>query len=61
MLGMYIQLTYQPPAAGLITYRETALLTSPTSNIFDYRYIAHVVAHEMTHQVTTRPVFVSIM
>ncbi|GAB4816290.1 hypothetical protein N2152v2_003336 [Parachlorella kessleri] len=35
---------------GLITYRETALLTSPTSNIFDYRYIAHVVAHEMTHQ-----------
>lgn len=34
---------------GLVTYRETALLTSPTSNIFDYRYVAKVIAHEMAH------------
>ena len=40
-----------PIHAGLITYRETALLTSPTSSIFDYRYVAKVVAHEMAHQV----------
>ena len=37
---------------GLITYRETDLLIDPvTASIGDYRGVAWVVAHEMTHQV----------
>ena len=39
------------PPAGLITYRETALLASPgSSSVLDQRYITLVVAHEMAHQ-----------
>uniref|UniRef100_A0A1D2A2H1 Alpha-aminoacylpeptide hydrolase n=1 Tax=Auxenochlorella protothecoides TaxID=3075 RepID=A0A1D2A2H1_AUXPR len=34
---------------GLILYRETALLTSPTSSLADRRWVAKVVAHEMAH------------
>lgn len=36
--------------AGLITYRETALLVSNDSSLLDRRYVALVVAHEMAHQ-----------
>lgn len=36
---------------GLVTYRQTALLVSPTSSIFDRRYVSKVVAHELAHQV----------
>lgn len=39
------------PRAGLILYRETALLTSPTSSLADRRWVAKVVAHEMAHMV----------
>lgn len=35
---------------GLITYRQTALLVSPTSSEADKRYVVKVVAHEMAHQ-----------
>lgn len=35
---------------GLITYRQTALLVSPTSSLTDKIYVAKVVAHEMAHQ-----------
>jgi len=35
---------------GLITYRQTALLVTPTSSVSDKRYVAKVVAHEMAHQ-----------
>ena len=37
---------------GLITYRETALLTSPTSSATDLRHVTTVVAHEMAHQAS---------
>ncbi len=40
---------------GLITYRETALLASPSSSVGDLRYIVKVVAHEMAHQVGWGP------
>lgn len=36
---------------GLITYRQTALLVSPTSSLLDQRYVTKLVAHEMAHQV----------
>ena len=39
-----------PRPAGVITYRETALLASNSSSTLDLRYIAVVVAHEMAHQ-----------
>jgi hypothetical protein len=39
-----------PSPAGVITYRETALLASNTSSLLDRRYIGLVVAHEMAHQ-----------
>lgn len=39
-----------PPHAGLITYRETALLVSNESSVLDRRYVSLVVAHEMAHQ-----------
>lgn len=36
---------------GLITYREVALLAHPTtSSISSKQYVAHVVAHELSHQ-----------
>ncbi|KAL4530099.1 hypothetical protein Ndes2526B_g04856 [Nannochloris sp. 'desiccata'] len=35
---------------GLITYRQTALLVTPTSSASDKRYVTKVVAHEMAHQ-----------
>jgi aminopeptidase N len=35
---------------GLITYRQTALLVTPTSSASDKRYVTQVVAHEMAHQ-----------
>ena len=35
---------------GLITYRETALMISPTSSLDDTRYVTLVVAHELAHQ-----------
>lgn len=35
---------------GLITYRQTALLVTPTSSASDKRYVAKVVAHELAHQ-----------
>ena len=37
---------------GLITYRETAVLVDPQhASLTDLRYVANVIAHEMTHQV----------
>lgn len=36
---------------GLVTYRQAALLVSPTSSIFDKRYVSKVIAHELAHQV----------
>lgn len=36
---------------GLITYRQSALLVSPTSSLADTRYVTLVVAHELAHQV----------
>ena len=39
---------------GLITYRETALLLDPQhASLRDIRSVANVIAHEMTHQVTS--------
>lgn len=35
---------------GLITYRQTALLVSPTSSLLDRRAVAKIVAHEISHQ-----------
>ena len=35
---------------GLITYRQTALLVTPTSSASDKRYVTKVVAHEIAHQ-----------
>jgi puromycin-sensitive aminopeptidase len=35
---------------GLITYRQTALLVTPTSSASDKRYVTKIVAHEMAHQ-----------
>jgi len=35
---------------GLITYRQTALLVSPTSSLLDKRYVTKIIAHEVSHQ-----------
>jgi aminopeptidase N len=35
---------------GLITYRQIALLVTPTSSSSDIRYVTKIVAHEMAHQ-----------
>jgi len=41
---------------GLITYRETALLIDPQhASLPDLRSVAYIIAHEMTHQVSVRP------
>ena len=50
MLTLRLPLHHRPGAAGLITYRETALLVSDSSSALDRRYVSLVVAHEMAHQ-----------
>jgi aminopeptidase N len=35
---------------GVVTYREEALLASPSSSLLDLRYVTQVVAHELAHQ-----------
>lgn len=35
---------------GLVTYRESCLLSGPTATIDDRQYVATVVAHELSHQ-----------
>ena len=35
---------------GLITYRETALLANPSGPVSSRRYVATVIAHELSHQ-----------
>ena len=44
---------------GLITYRETDLLVDPQhASLADQRFVANVIAHEMTHQVDMALFFV---